>query len=95
MRIEIPPGIPGYVLARGVAGQARALQWPASWGEEAESPPPDAGEFSKICKEILRKLQKGIILSYFSKLCVKFLRVWTKNTIAWEIFDEKSIFGKI
>ena len=34
----------------------------------------------------------------FTKLCVKFLRVWTKNTIGWEIlekilktFDENSI----
>ena len=44
--------------------------------------------FRKSVKNLIRKLQKGIILAYFFKTCVKFLRVWTKNTNGWEIFEK-------
>ena len=59
-----------------------------------EAEPPDAGEMSKICKIQYFRLFWRIIL----KLCVKFSRVWTKNTIRGgnfekilKIFDENSI----
>ena len=45
--------------------------------------------FWKFAKYFLRKLQKCIILAYFSKKfnkpCVNFSRVRTKNTNCWEI----------
>ena len=45
--------------------------------------PPDAGEFSKICKRFLKKMQKihyfGIFFEKFNKPCINFSRVWTKT----------------
>ena len=46
---------------------------------------------SKTLNNLLRKLRKCRILAYFTKRfnkpCVKFLRVWTKNTNFWEIWE--------
>ena len=61
------------------------------WGPGAE-PPRRRKNFENLQKDFLRKLQKLHYFSLFfkkiSKLCVKFLRVWTKNTIGWEIFEK-------
>ena len=54
-------------------------------------PPPDAGEFSKICNKILEIANTHYFSLFFikiSKLCVKFLRVWTKNTTGWESYEK-------
>ena len=61
--------------------------------------PPDAGEFSKICKKIfLKKLQKCIILAYFSKKfkkpCLTFSRIWKKITNSWEFLINFRKFSK-
>ena len=54
--------------------------------------PPDAGEFSKICKKFLKKIAKNAVFSPIlqknSKACGRFLRVSTKITIVWEILRE-------
>ena len=47
--------------------------------------------FENLQKKSLRKLQKCSILPYFAKnakLCIKFSRVWTKNTIGWGNFEK-------
>ena len=51
-----------------------------------------SGGFSKICKKFLKKIAKNpvflSILQKDSKPCVKFSRVWTKNTIGWGNFEK-------
>ena len=51
--------------------------------------------FRKFAKQFLKKIAKmyyfRLLFKEISKLCVKFLRAWTRNSIAWEIFDENSI----
>ena len=39
--------------------------------------------FRLFCKEIFTNLWK-----FYKSTCVKFLRVWTKNTIGWENFEK-------
>ena len=50
--------------------------------------PPDAVEFSKICKQFLKKIAKmhyiSVVLKILSKPCVNFSRVWTKNEVVEE-----------
>ena len=64
--------------------------------------PGRRGIFENLQKNSLRKLQKmkhfRLFCKKISKPCVKFSRVWTKNTIRWgnfekilKIFDENSI----
>ena len=77
----------GGVQGRGSGGQS----------------PPDAGEFSKICKKFPKKVATYAVFSpilqkNISKPCVTFSLVWTKNTVGWgnfekilKIFDENSI----
>ena len=61
-------------------------------GSEGRSPPPRAGEFSKICKNLLRKLLKMHYFSIFfeeiNKTCVNISCVWTKNTNRQEFFEK-------
>ena len=52
----------------------------------------------KIPEKIAKMLYFRLFCKEISKLCVKFLRVWTKNTIVWgkfekslKIFDENSM----
>ena len=46
----------GNILGVGLVG-----------GPGADPPPPDAGEFSKIFKKFIKKIEKYIILAYVSK----------------------------
>ena len=51
--------------------------------------PPDAGEFSKICKRFRKNIAQMydfILISKMIKHCVKISRVLAKNTIGLEIF---------
>ncbi|KAF0138488.1 MAG: hypothetical protein FD143_3656 [Ignavibacteria bacterium] len=47
-------------------------------------------KFSKICKKFPKKMAKNAVFSPIlqkkRKPCVQILRVWTKNTIVWEIY---------
>ena len=60
-------------------------------GPGAES--PDAGKFSKICKNLLKKNAK---MHYFSLFYTKMYKLfksnvshgWPKNTTSWEIFEK-------
>ena len=77
---------PGFRLGGNILGGR------PSRGSGGRSP-QDAGEFSKILKGFLRKLQyKCIILAYFSKKvhepCVNISQIWTENTIVWETFEK-------
>ena len=50
-------------------------------------------EVGKVAKDVLRELQKCIILADFSKdfkTCVNFSRVWTKKIHRWEILKKTS-----
>ena len=61
------------------------------WGGGAPRTPENFGKFAK-------KMQKCIILAYFSKEFnkprVNFSRVWTKNTNSWEILRNFRKFSK-
>ena len=69
------------------------------YGQLRGEPPRMPENLRKFAKNFLRKLQKMHYFSLFFKKIsqpfVKLLRVWSKNTIAWamfeKIFDENSI----
>ena len=52
--------------------------------------PPDDGEFSKICKILLKKIAKTLYFRLFykdtSNPCIKPSRVWMINTTGWGNF---------
>ena len=74
-------------ISGGVQGRGSGLV-----GGPGGGAPRTPENFRKFAKKFRRKLQK---LLYFRLFCkeitnpsVKFLRVWTKNTIGWENFEK-------
>ena len=67
------------------------------WGPRAE-PPGRRRIFENLQKEFLRKLPKmhyfSIFFKRFNKPYVNFSRLWTKNTICWEILRNFRKFSK-
>ena len=66
-------------------------------GENTLEAPGTTGDFSKLWKDCLRKLQIRIILNYFSmnlKPSFNISRVWMKNLKRWKVLRIFSNFGR-